>query len=203
MGRRPRGSSASRARGEKLLARLDSAESAGVLRALLQRHPELVAEAGDIARAAVAGVDADAVAEEVEQAVLTIDEDDLGARSGRHAWGYVEPSEAAWELLQEAVEPFLEEVKRLVDLGFEAAAGETCAGIVLGLYRCRGKRGDQALAWAEDFPEEAACQAADTLARRSREKHRRAWRLPEAFGPRVPEWTGMIRRAAQPASRGR
>jgi hypothetical protein len=129
----------SRAKKGKVLARLKPGESASVLRSLLERHPDLVAEAEAMASAAVTEVDADAVAEDVEQAVLDLDIDDLGTRAGRKSWGYVEPTEAAWELLGEAVDPFLEEMKRHVELGFEAAAAGMCAGIVLGLYRCRRK----------------------------------------------------------------
>ena len=41
-----------------------------------ERHPELVPEAEEIARATVTDVDADAVAEDVAQAVLDLDTDD-------------------------------------------------------------------------------------------------------------------------------
>ena len=103
--------------------------------------------------------------EDVEQVVLGLDLDDLNSRAGRHRWGHVEPTEAAWELLEEAVDPFLKEMKRHIDLGFEATATATCAGIVFGLYRCRGKNSDQVLGWAEDFPAETAGHAVATLAR--------------------------------------
>ena len=200
MGRRARGSSASRTRKGKLLARLKPEEDAGVLRSLLERHPELVAEAEEIASAAVTDVDAHAVAEDVEEAVLDLDLDALNSRAGRHSWGYVEPTEAAWELLAEAVDPFLDEMKRHVELGFEAAATATCAGIVFGLYRCRGKNSDQVLGWAEDFPAETAGHAVATLARESTAKHRRTWRLSAAIVDRVPEWADMIGRVSERAS---
>lgn len=182
-----------------MLPKLNPAESAGVLRSLLERHPELVAEAEHIAQATVTDVDAEAVAEDVEETVLGLDLDDLEARAGRRSWGYVEPTEAAWELLGEAVDPFVDEMKRHIELGFEAAATATCAGIVLGLYRCRGENSDQLLGWAEDFPAETAEHAVATLARESSAKHRRAWRLPETIVVRVPEWADMIGRASRPA----
>lgn len=197
MGRRIRGSSLSRTRKGQLLARLNPAESAGVLRSLLERHPQLVAEAEDLAEAAVTDVDVEAIAEDVEQVVLGLDLDDLNSRAGRHSWGYVEPTEAAWELLEEAVDPFIEEMKRQIDLGFEAAATATCAGIVLGLYRCRGKNSDQVLGWAEDFPAETARHAVATLARSSVAKHRRAWRIADTILARVPEWVDIISRASE------
>ena len=46
------------------------------------------------------------VADEVEDALLQFDYDDLNGRARSHSWGYVEPSEAAGELLEEALEPF-------------------------------------------------------------------------------------------------
>ena len=154
-------------------------------------------EAEEIARTAVANVDVDAVASDIEAAVLNLDMDDLGARSGRKRWGYVEPTEAAWALLEEAVEPVLEEMKRRVDLGFETAAAGTCAGIVVGLYRCRGKNSDQVLGWASDFPAETAGHAVATLARESAAKHGLTWRLPQAVVDQVPEWE--IDRVSKPA----
>jgi hypothetical protein len=55
-----------------------------VLRPLLERHPELVAEAEKIARVTVTDVKADAVAENVQQVVLDLDLDDLArAPDGR------------------------------------------------------------------------------------------------------------------------
>ena len=183
-----------------MLARLKSEEGAGVLRSLLERHPELVAEAEAIARATVTDVDADAVAEDVERAVLGLDLDDLGTRAGRKSWGYVEPTEAAWDLLEDAVDPLFKAMTRHIELGFEVAATATCAGIVLGLYRCRRKNSDQVLGWAADFLAETAGNAVATLTRESSAKHRRAWRLPDAIVDQTPEWADMIGRASKPAS---
>jgi hypothetical protein len=201
--RRTRGSPASRTHKKKVLARLTPDESAIVLRALLERHPELAAEAEDLATATVRRVDADAVADDVAQAVLDLGIEDLGTRAGRHSWGYVEPTEAAWELLGEALDPVLDEMKRHIELGFEDAATATCAGIVLGLYRCRGENSDGVLGWAEDFPAETAGHAVETLARRRTTQQRHSWRLPQAVVDQVPEWAQMIRRCSRPAARKR
>jgi hypothetical protein len=201
--RRRRDSSTSSGGKSQVLARLTPDESAGVLRALLERHPGLAAEAEELAAATVADVDAQAVADDVEQAVLALDIDQLGTRAGRTRWGYVEPTEAAWELLGEVIEPFLAEMTRHIELAFEAPAVAQCSGIVLGLHRCRGKNSDDVLGWAEDFPAETAGQAVATLARDSAAKYRRAWSLPAAVVDQVPDWAEMIARCSRPASRGR
>jgi hypothetical protein len=174
MNRRPRSTAKAGTRKGKVLARLYPDEAVAVLHALLERHPELLPEAEGLAKTVVADVDVESIAEEVEHAVLEIDLDDLGARTGRTSWGYVERAEAACELLEEALEPFLTEMKRRVELGFKAAAVGVCQGIVLGLYQCRGKNPDQVLGWAEDFPAETAVQAVAALTQESSGRHRRA-----------------------------
>src|SRR2546430_12263331 len=67
---------------------------------------------------------------------------DLNARAGSHEWGYVEPSEAAWEILEETVEPVLDDMKRHIELGLEAEALE----IVSFRQACVDEPGVSALA---------------------------------------------------------
>ena len=54
--------------------------------------------------------------------------EELNARAGRQAFGYVEPGEAAWEILEEVVEPGLDEIKRLLSIGLEDPARAQCEG---------------------------------------------------------------------------
>jgi hypothetical protein len=61
----------------------------------------------------------------------------LNVRAGSHSWGYVEASEAAGELLQEAGEPFVNDMKRYLEMGLENQAWQFCQGIFAGLYRVR------------------------------------------------------------------
>ena len=113
------------------------------------------------------------------------------------AGGYIEPTEAAWELLEEAVAPYLDEMRRRIELGLEAAAVAACQGIMLGLYRCQGQTTDKVIGWAEDSPTEIAGEAVATLARASAAKHRRMWQLPAAFKKQVPEWADLIDRSGR------
>lgn len=139
----------------------------------------------------------------MEHALRSLDLDDLESRAGRHRGGYTSPTEAAWELLQEAVEPFLSDMKRQMELGLEREALEICKGVALGLYRIRGSRGDEFFGWAEDFPAEAAADAVRVLAR-GRQKgvggaRRARPRFDEEFVHKyVPEWSDLIARVLKP-----
>jgi hypothetical protein len=142
-----------------LLEQLQPGEAALVLSRLLAGHPELLPEAEEIARSTLSEVSFESIASEVEDSIRQLSLDDLDGQAGRHSWGYTEPTEAAWQLLEEAVEPFVEDMKRHLGLGLHEEAFEICKGIVLGLYQCRDADGDEFLGWAEDFPAEAAGNA--------------------------------------------
>ncbi len=142
-----------------LLDRLKSGEAATVLGRLLKEHPDLSIEADGIARSLLHQVDYEDVAAEIEDEIRALDYEDLNTRAGSHEWGYVEPSEAAWEILEETVEPVLDDMKRHIELGLEAEALEICRGLVLGLYRLSEREGGDVLGWAPDFPAEAAGNA--------------------------------------------
>jgi hypothetical protein len=108
--------------GANVLHDLDDAEAASVLRKLLDRHPELRAEAETIAREMLIAISPSSVADDVENALLQFDYDDLNGRAGSRSWGYVEPAQAATDLLEEAVEPFLSDLKRYLEMGLEDQA---------------------------------------------------------------------------------
>jgi hypothetical protein len=185
-----------------ILERLRAEEAGEVLRRLLEAHPELGAEAEEIALSRLREIDCEGVAEEVEDAVRAPGYDELNGRAGPHEWGYVDPADAAWEILEEAVEPFIADMKCRIELGLEPEALEICKGVILGLYRVEQGKGGEVAEFSADFPAEAAGDALDTWrkgngreeaaasrARRSRPAFPRGW--AERF---VPEWAEMIAR---------
>ena len=198
-----RGKSAGESGVRRTLERLKPDEAALVLRRLLEVHPDLASEAEETARSHLHEVHYEEIAAEIEDAIRALDYDDLNARAGRHEWGYVEPTEAAWEILEEAMEPFREDIKRHLELGLEAEALEICQGLVLGCYRLSERAGGDVLAWAPDFPAEAAGYALqvwyrggdDPQNRPGSERKRAA--LPADFLCLIPKWVPMIKRVAK------
>jgi len=172
-----------------VLDKLDSEEAASVLRKLLERHGELRSEAEAIALGILAEISPLSVADDVENALLQFDYDDLNGRAGGHSWGYVEPNEAAGELLDEALEPFVADMKRYLEMGLEDQALQFCQGILLGLYRVRDGGGNDILGWVPDFPAEAA---GDALELWSGKKRRRRL-APDFVREHIPEWDWVLK----------
>jgi len=182
------------------LDRLKGEEAATVLRLLLEKRPDLRKDVEAAAKSVIGGVSVEDVANAVEDAVGSLDLDDLSSRAGRHRHGYVEPSQAAVDLVEEAVMPFIEDIKRRAESGQKAAAMNTCVGVVLGLYRLRNRDADPFLGWAVDSPDEMAGEAVVTLrkalraAKKTRGVPQPSAALPAVFREKVPEWTDMLER---------
>lgn len=183
------------------LARLKGEEAAALLRTLLRKHPELTEEVEVLAGSVIGDVSIEDIAQEVEDAVRWLDLDDLNSRAGRHADGYVEPSEAAWELVEEAVMPFIEDITRRAEGGQCNAAIATCAGVVRGLRRLHDTEGGEVLGWAPDSPGEMVGLAVGALRKvlRGAEGPQNVAAptrgLPNLLREAAPEWADMLERS--------
>lgn len=117
---------------------LDDAERSRVLQRLLQARPELQADIDRLALAVLTELDRYAVADQVQDALESISTGDVAAVSGKQRGGYVDHYEASTILLEQAVEPFLERLRRLAEAGHPNLATEAAIGILRGLERAEG-----------------------------------------------------------------
>ena len=184
-----------------LLDKLSPEEAMTVLRYMLEKHPELRSEAQIFGTQLVSSSSIEDIAEEVHYQITSIDLENLNERAGAHSWGYVEPTEAAFELLQEAVEDLVTDMQRKAELGLGSAAEVVCVGIVEGLYQARHTESDGALGWAPDFPSEQAHSIVEKYLQASRPEIRNTAQesLMKTLATRVPQWAEGLKRTADRA----
>jgi hypothetical protein len=140
-----------------LLGVLTDREKAEVLESLIAQDPTLAVRAGREGRGVLAAVEIDAVASAVADALLGLDQEELSQHAGRTRYGYVEPTTAAWSLLEAALEPWLDDITRRASLGFHGPASEIGLGVLEGLGQVddHGASDERLLSWAPDFTDEA------------------------------------------------
>ena len=125
---------------------------AGIQTALLQAHPQLLVEAEQLAAGFLSQEDRHAVAEDVADELRALHLSQLADRAGpQWGGGYVDPHDAADEMLDEIVQPSLDDLSRRARIGAVQAAREIGFGVLMGLYACgdeddndRGGSGDVA-----------------------------------------------------------
>jgi len=189
-----------RGKSKDILSYLDPHEFAEVMHQILIRHPDLKDEASIIANDLLNDiVSIEAVSEEVTDLILGVGLEVLGNRAGKQPWGYVEPGEAAWEVLEESIEGMQNDMKRRMQVGLEPSAEKLCQGIVVGLYNAKQAKCDGALAWAPDFPAEAAAQSLSDLIELYPRNRRRAAakRIIAGVEEQAEEWLEMLYQAIE------
>jgi hypothetical protein len=73
-------------------------------------------------------------------------------RSGSKRDGYVDPGDAAWQVFEEALDPFLDSLRKCQQLGLTLQAKRHCMTILKGIYRFEKESGSEFKAWAVDAP---------------------------------------------------
>lgn len=151
------------------LDQLATDERGVVLDALLAVHPDLRDEAERLAIDLLTDVDGDAVRAEVIETYLDQSYLDIADRVGRQPGrGYVHETDAQWELLNEALDPFEHQLVRLARLGFATDAQEVAVGVLAGLHELRKVADEQTLiGWGplEDHTRELAQSVLHTCRR--------------------------------------
>ena len=166
---------------------LSAAEKAAVLDELLAARPDLREPAEAYAVQVMTDTDRSAVADDVEDGLQGLDIEELNTRAGHQPGrGYIHPAEAADEILDETLQPFLDDLQRRADLGVGSAAVELAAGILLGLYNCRHGNSETLLEYSPDYAAERASAVVSDCAKLGIE-------LPAAeLLDLMPEWSALL-----------
>jgi hypothetical protein len=75
-------------------------------------------------------------------------------------WTALMAQATADEILDEALQPFLDDLQRRAKIGMRSAAVELAAGILLGLYECRDG-GTELLEYSPDYAGERASEVSE------------------------------------------
>ena len=133
---------------------LSAEEASQTLRLLLGESPDLMKKAYDCAVKVTAAVDAEKIADDVFSSLDNLDYDDLNGRAGRTRHGYVAADQAAWDLFEEALVPFINEMVKSRNRELPVVAKTYCIGIIKGL-QMYGKGSCSDLSdWLQDAPGE-------------------------------------------------
>lgn len=136
-------------------------------------------------------VDVAETADEVLAVLGSIDVEDCWARSGSSRYGYTSPDEAAAQMIDEELRPFLDQAERYHDLGMFEQEEAQCKGVILGLYRYDRESKSDFRAWCEDIPGECAHFLLDDWRKRN-PKAAGLTVMREFIGEHCPDWSRWV-----------
>ena len=133
---------------------ISSDDAFDILRHLAREDQKIAKRIEQIALEYLEDVDIEDIAFEVYYALDHIEVEEVWDRSGNTRDGYVDPTEMAWQIFEDALDPFCEELRKCHRLSMYAEAKKHCLGILEGIYKFEKESTSGYKDWAVDAPRE-------------------------------------------------
>ena len=138
-----------------ILDKISASEAQSILKQIAGEDEGLRKRIIELAEDLLRDVDVEEVCGDVYYKLDGIDVHELWDRAGAKTDGYTSPEDMAFEMVEEALEPFLQEMRRLFDLEMRHEAKLYCMGILKGIYQYEKDSGSEFKDWATDIPGES------------------------------------------------
>ncbi|TSA26779.1 MAG: hypothetical protein D4R67_07170 [Bacteroidetes bacterium] len=141
---------------KSLLNKITPDEALEILTRLAKKNPRILKDIEKEAEQLLKKIDFQEIVDEVYAVLNGLDVEELWERSGSHRDGYSSPEDQAVEMMEEALEPYNEEVIRYLDLGMHKEAEIYCMGVLKGIYRYDQESKSDSTNWFVDIPAECS-----------------------------------------------
>jgi len=145
----------------EIIEHLSPTDALSILRTLANSDEKLARRIAEIAMAHLSEVDPEEVAAVLYEELNFPDVEEVWDRAGPTRHGYMDPSEAVYGMVEEVIEPYLEELKKYQELGMNTEANRMCMGLLLGLYRFDHESASEFKDWAPYAPSNFAWAVVD------------------------------------------
>lgn len=134
----------------EIIDQLSPADALAVLKILARTDAETAAQIAEVAAAYLRGVDLEEVAFVLYDELTLLKVEEVWDRAGAKRHGYVDPTDAAYEMIGRVLDPYLQDLKKYQRLGMNAEANQICMGLLLGFYRFDHESDSEFKDWAPD-----------------------------------------------------
>jgi hypothetical protein len=133
-----------------VIAQLSPEDALAVLKALARRDAEAAATIAEIAYDYLQGVELEEIAFTLYEDLELLRVEEVWDRAGPTRHGYVDPAEVAYNMIEEVLEPHLEQLTKYQKLDMRSEAQQLCMGLLRGLYRFDQESESEFKDWAPD-----------------------------------------------------
>jgi len=139
---------------DDIINKISPDEALVILRSLAQSDNKIKSKICEIAEDLFRDIDIEEIAEDVFYALDGIDVHDLWDSSGPKRDGYISTENMAFEMVEEQLNTYYQELFRLCELNMAQESLRYCMGVLKGIYRYANESESEFKEWATDIPEE-------------------------------------------------
>jgi hypothetical protein len=172
---------------DDIFNKISPSEALEILKQIAKTDKKLKKRIVELADDLFRNVDVEAVCDDIFDVLDGIDVHELWDRAGPKTDGYSSPEDMAVEMFEEALEPFLQELYRLLDLEMHKEAKLYCMGIAKGIYQYEEDSTSEFKDWAADVPGESYSYIVNEWKKRGKLKDKKEMR--EFIGKECPNWS--------------
>ncbi len=136
----------------QIIEQLSPVDASAILHALATSDAVLAGRIAEMALAHFDQIDVEEVSVALYDELDALEVEEVWERAGRKRHGYVETGEAAYQMIEAVLTPFLEDLTRYQKLGLHDEANGICEGLLFGFYRFEHESTSRFKEWAPDAP---------------------------------------------------
>jgi hypothetical protein len=140
---------------DDIFEKISPNEALKILRQIAKTDKNLKKKIIELAEDLFRDVDVDDICETVFNVLDGIDVHEVWDRAGPKTEGYTSPEDMSVEMFEEALEPFVQEMQRLINLKMHQEAKLYCMGILKGIHQYEEDSESEFKDWASDVPGES------------------------------------------------
>jgi len=179
-------------RGRKLIAHLDGHQALQILSVLVRKSASAAAAAARIADELFLQITPEEVGERLFLNLDNLEIEDCWDASGKQRGGrYLDPIDAAYDMMADVVEEFIYDMEKMHDMGKYAEELLTLEGILLGLQQFDNEASTQIIDYLQDESESFAHDAIGNWFKRNPDDIERQAQLQKFIEDQISEWVSI------------
>jgi len=172
---------------KQVLDNVSTEHAEEILERLAGEDAKIAKRIQELALEYLMGVNPDDIAENVFCDLDILDVEDVWKNSGSTRYGYVDPYELAFEMFEEVLEPYIDDLRKCQKLSMDEKAKLHCMGILKGIDQFEREGTTEFQDWAVDAPHEKFIQVFEEWSKENKNPNK-LQEMDEFIKINFPKW---------------
>ena len=176
---------------KQVLDKVGTEHANEILQRLADEDAKISKRIQELALEYLTDVDPDGISEDIFYDLNILDVEDVWNNSGSTRYGYVDPNELAFEMFEEVLEPYIDDLRKCQKLSMDEKAKLHCMGILKGIDQFEREGTTEFKDWAVDAPYENFMKVFEEW-REENKNPKNLEEMDEFIKKNFPKWYGSV-----------